>query len=76
MDHPGNVKLRKVIDESYQEYEGCHREEKKYMTTKIVATMKESSRFLKKEGNDWIEVDDESARLKISHCFRDLRKKK
>ena len=76
MDHPGNVKLRKVIVERYQAYEACAREEKKYMTEEIVAMMKESSRFLKREGDFFIEVDDEAARLKISHCFRDMRKKK
>lgn len=76
MDHPGNVKFRKVIDESYQAYEACPRESKKHMTAKIVAMIKESGRFVKREGNGWVEVDDEAARLKIGHCFRDLRKKK
>ena len=76
MDHPGNVKLRKVLVERYQAYEDCPREKKKYMTEEIVAMMKESSRFLKREGDAFIEVPDEVARRKISHCFRDMRKRK
>ena len=45
------------------------------MTGLIVDSIKKyAGRFLKDEETRWVEVDDEAARLKVSHLFRSRRR--
>jgi len=75
---PGNTKFRQMIDLYMQRYEAAGRLEKTCIADLIVRTVKDGNggRFLKKEeGEDfWIEVDDATARKKVAHAFRNLRK--
>ena len=44
------------------------------LTSEIVQVVKGyGGRFLKQENGGWIEIDDEAARDKVSHSFRNLR---
>jgi hypothetical protein len=75
--HPGNVRLRKLIDSTRPKYEGAKLSEKTSIADQLVQHIKGSGgSFLKKgDGDGWIEVADETAREKISHAFRDSRRK-
>ena len=66
-----------MIDENRAAYENAKILEKTLIAERIVKDVKNSAgRFLKNDGNGaWIEVDDETARDKISHAFRDKRRK-
>jgi hypothetical protein len=35
-----------------------------------------TGRFLKDDGAGWVEIPDEVARFKVSHCFRDQKRYK
>ena len=74
-DHPGNFRYRHVIENHMLRYEqSSKRVEKTNLTSEIVQVVKGyGGRFLKQENGGWIEIDDESARDKVSHSFRNLR---
>lgn len=76
-NHPGNVRLRHWIDSSRTKYENAKLLEKTLIAERIVHTIKGlSGRFLKQDGDGgWVEVGDDLARDKISHAFRDQRRK-
>lgn len=76
VEHPGNLKFRNIVGMQMDEYEAASRMEKTSMTEKIVQMVKESDgRFLKRDdGGDWEEVDQETARRKVAHAFRNRRK--
>jgi hypothetical protein len=77
-NNPGNIRLRKLIDASRGKYETAKILEKTLIAEQIVQSVKDlSSRFLKQDckGGGWIEVDEAAARDKISHIFRDKRRK-
>ena len=75
-EHPGNINLHKLIDAKRDRYEICEKWEKTILAEVIVASIKEASgRFLKIEGGEWVEVDMEVAREKVSHTFRSRRPK-
>ena len=76
-ESPGNIKLREIVATYKDRYEKAGRAEKTQMTEDIVMLVKnESGRFLKKTVHGFEEVDFNSARLKVSHIFRDLKKPK
>lgn len=72
--HSGNLRYHHII-ESYQgRYEKASKLEKTKLSKLIVQTMKnEGGRFLKQDDMGWIEIDDEVARYKVSHTFRNHR---
>jgi hypothetical protein len=76
--HPGNVRFRQLIASHADKYELGDRFQKTLIAADVVATIRESDgRFLKPRGKDgWEKIDDETARLKVAHTFRTLRKSK
>ena len=76
VEHPGNIRFRKIVGMQMDQYEAASRLEKTCITEKIVQTIHESDgRFLKRDvGGDWEEVDQETARKKVGHAFRNRRK--
>jgi hypothetical protein len=83
MNHPGNAVLRNLVTLQLEEY--CNVPSNKQATTltwEIVRILKDKygARFLKEEttesnGLGWIEVSNETARLKVRVAFRDKRTK-
>lgn len=76
VEHPGNLRFRSIVGVRMEEYEAASRLEKTCMTENIVQLVKDANgRFLKRDdGGDWEEVDDETARKKVAHAFRNRRK--
>jgi hypothetical protein len=77
--HPGNKRLRDLVEANLDRYERASRLEKTLMAETIVRNIKDTAgRFLKLEsvshGGGWTEVNDEIARDKIAHAFRTQRK--
>jgi hypothetical protein len=83
MNHPGNAVLRNVVRLKLEEY--CNVPSNKQATTltwEVVRILKDKygARFLKEEttqsnGLGWIEVSNDTARLKVRVAFRDKRTK-
>ena len=72
--HPGNIRLRSLVDRAKNIYDFSSKGDKTRITEKIVTAVKQNGRFLKEEKFGWVEVEDEVARLKVSHVFRDRMK--
>jgi len=77
--HPGNKRLRELVETHLDRYEKSSRLEKTLIAEMIVRTIKDmSGRFLKIEkasnGGGWTEVDFDTSRDKIAHAFRTQRK--
>ncbi|KAG7351261.1 hypothetical protein IV203_010621 [Nitzschia inconspicua] len=76
--HPGNKRLRELVEANLGRYEQASRLEKTLLAETIVRNIKDTSgRFLKLDsgrGGGWTEVNDEIARDKIAHAFRTQRK--
>ena len=75
----GNIKFRYFVSTFVDMYESSTAEEKCDITMNIVQRLKRDIhvKFLKKDGTyGWMEVDDDVARLKVSHVFRSLRREK
>jgi hypothetical protein len=59
-EHPGNLRLHFFIEERMEEYEAANKREKTNIASDVVVSMKAKGiRFLKKEKDMWVEVDDE-----------------
>jgi hypothetical protein len=74
---PGNIRYREMVEKQMDRYdEGGTSGSKCAVTASIVYLVKkEGSRFLKEmEDGGWAEVDEATARVKISHVFRTRRK--
>jgi hypothetical protein len=76
-EHPANIVLYRLVGERMLEYEMSSKWEKTVTASEIMATVKERhGRFLKMaEGGNWVEVDSEVAREKVSHVFRSQRRR-
>jgi hypothetical protein len=76
-EHCGNLRFRFTVETFREKYENnTTRLEKTEIASTIVRLVKESSgRFLKQDGSGWFEVDDVTAREKVSHTFRNKRDK-
>ena len=71
--HPGNLAFRERIEEGTASYStAVSKQEKMKITRDIVTFMqhKYGSRFLKQKGNAWIEINNTTARDKVSHALR------
>jgi hypothetical protein len=75
--HPGNERLRTLLNMNSVRYNAtASRNEKTLITQEIVQSIQTAGvlpgRFLKfdKEANGWAEVDDAAARIKVSHAIR------
>jgi hypothetical protein len=65
------------VESKLEEYEKADRMDKTLLAETIVRKVKGvSGRFLRQDGESWIEVDDDAARDKISYTFRSQRKAK
>ena len=70
----GNLLLKKIIGKNSLRYENASRFEKMAVSQAVYLRMKKGgSRFLKREGTYWIEVDESVAREKIAHGFRNYK---
>ena len=74
-EHVGNVRFRQAVEAFAPTYNSATAAAKQQMTLKIVELVhRTGGRFLKDGLNSgWVEVDDEVARQKVSHVFRNLR---
>ncbi|CAJ1968357.1 unnamed protein product [Cylindrotheca closterium] len=74
--HPGNVRLRKLVDETKSIYDNSTKSQKTDIAVRLVLTIKEQGRFIQESEFGWEEVTDKDARKKVSHLFRDTSKTK
>jgi hypothetical protein len=73
---PGNIRYREMVEKQMDRYDEGDRGAKYTVTASIAYLLKEEGgRFLKEiEDGGWVEVDEATALLKISHSFRSQRK--
>lgn len=76
-EHHGNVVFNNLLEAVRDRYDGLRRSEKTALTHTIVSKIKRAGgRFLRQSQANpdlWEEVDDDMARVKVSHTFRSLR---
>jgi hypothetical protein len=76
-EYPGNLRLQEIIEKHWSRYQVADRFEKTVITMEIVTATKSSGgRFLKKDGDSWILVDDTVAKDRVSHSCRNITQKK
>jgi hypothetical protein len=76
-EHTGNMRANHLVEMYQQKREQANKYQKTDISDRIVEIIHEShGRFLKWEDDGWSEVDHDKAREKISHFFRQLRRKK
>lgn len=71
--HPGNVIFRERIEKGTAQYSvATSKQEKMKITRDIVTVMqvKYGARFLKQKGSGWVEINNQTARDKVSHALR------
>jgi hypothetical protein len=75
--HPGNQRLRSLVDANMQAYLGCNRTGKAQIARSIVKQIQQvNGRFLKRGDNGVLEeVSVSEAQAKVAHAFRNRRKK-
>lgn len=74
--HAGNIRLRGLVDAHLVIYENARPLQKTEIAEQIVNHIKAlTGRFLKPGDQGWEEVEDTIAREKVSHTFRDRRRK-
>ena len=74
-EHTGNRRFRQIVENHREEYENTRALEKTLLASRIVEILKQSGgRFLKQYGTCWGEVDDDTARDKVGHSFRNKRR--
>jgi hypothetical protein len=76
--HTGNLRALHLVNLWKTRYDGAaNRSKKAEISERIVSIVHESGgRFLEWEDNGWVEVEDEMARDKIAHYFRNARRQK
>ena len=73
---PGNIWFRTLIDQNIDRYEQGCKKDKTLLAMRLVDTIRQSNgRFLREDEDtgDWFEVDENEARAKVTHSFRNLR---
>jgi hypothetical protein len=75
-ERPGNVRFREMLDKHMTKYDRGEKGDKVAISAHIVCMLKEEGgRFLKDlEDGGWVEVDEATARAKVSNAFRTRRK--
>jgi len=72
--HPGNIRYHHIVDSFHGQYEKAQKLEKTTLSKLIVEKIKNTGgRFMKQDEIGWVEIDDEAARYKVSHTFRNHR---
>jgi hypothetical protein len=75
-DHPGNLRLHDVVDECLPRYNSSTKQGKTEISTEVVLRTKATSgRFLAQIKGVWVETSDDDARDKVSHLFRNRRRR-
>ena len=77
-DHCGNLKLTKLVEQNFDEYEAAPKFQKTVISISLVQMVKRlNGRFLKydKQRKVWIIQSDEIARDKVAHGFRNAKSK-
>jgi hypothetical protein len=71
-ERPGNVRFREMLDKHIEKYDSGEKGVSAKVSACIVLLVKEEGgRFLKElEDGGWFEVDEATARAKVSHAFR------
>ena len=73
--HGGNVKYRQLLEENAERYNSASKTDKTAVAMDIVDKVKGSGgRFLKHENGVWEDVDDRTARVKVTMAFRSKRR--
>jgi hypothetical protein len=74
-ERPGNVRFREMLGKNMHKYDQVKKGAKTLAVTYIIHTVKEEGgRFLKEwKGEGWVEVNEATARAKVSHAFRGRR---
>ncbi|CAJ1951276.1 unnamed protein product [Cylindrotheca closterium] len=74
--HTGNLRALQLVNMWQSRYDGAsYRAVKAEISERIVSIIHQSKgRFLKWEETGWVEVDDEAARDKVAHYFRNQRR--
>ena len=81
---PGNLRFRRLIAQFHDQYNRlCRFERTTFATTMLISVKNSGGRFYKKSSSSsssnrqevWEEVDDDVARDKITHAFRNYRTK-
>ena len=73
--HPGNIRLRKLVDLAKGTYDESRKKEKTEIIAQMVLAIQQKGRFLQESDIGWEEVTDKVAKQKVSHTFRDAGKK-
>ena len=74
-EHSGNFRYLRILEEHRDWYDSAPKIDKTDVAVAVVEKVKLSGgRFLKTNGADWVEVDDRTARLKVSTAFRSKRR--
>ena len=77
--HLGNKVLHSIVDMHAPRYHSAPKNQKRKIAQELVEGIKANkSRFLQihdEEADVWIEVNDEIAKDKVSHCFRSSRRR-
>lgn len=73
-EHPGNLKLARIVDDHRTAYKSARKRHKINLNWRIVEIIRDSGgRFLERSqgaGGGWVEAGDANARDKVSKCFR------
>ena len=74
-EHPGNIRLLVMLESILDRYESLKRKEKSKLPQEVILKVKSmGGRFLRRQDDGtWEEVDDDTAREKVSHTFRSIR---
>ena len=75
--HPGNARYLHLISTYQEQYDSVGSKDERFIiSSEIVLQIRESGgRFLKFDGTGWENVDDTTARYKVTNAFRSYRKK-
>ena len=79
IDHPGNDRMRTIVEAYKAKYKAAEKQEKTQITKEVVEIIKnggeEKGRFLKQQSNGkdapWFEVSTKEAHKKVGHRLRD-----
>jgi hypothetical protein len=75
-DHPGNLRLHDLVDECLPRYNNSTKQGKTEISMEVVRMTKATSgRFLTQIKGVWAETSDDDARDKVSHLFRNRRRR-
>lgn len=73
----GNKRMRRIVADKYKAYEKAEKGKKASVAQEVVDMVLESSGMFLKQADDggdyWLEVDNDSARTKVSAAFRTMR---